>query len=154
MKYLSNKFNLVLLKEENVEQSMKITTISKDEVKKKLSDMEGYESLIDDEVSTNIISETLEISIDCRNNSKDITPFDTLIVAQPTEFKTLQPFKTTPMKFLMVELNANWKVDYYSTDRQLLKEVILGNQSYSDAKRDAFIEGVHIPYDVYDIYYI
>jgi hypothetical protein len=154
MKYLSNDFKLLLLNAEDVEQSMKITTISKHEVKRKLCGIDGFESLIDDESSTNIISETLEMSITCRKISKDITPFDTLIIAQPKDVKNLGKIKGISIKFLMVELNANWKVDYYSRDRELIKEVVLGNQSYSEAKRDAFMEGIHIPYDVYDIYYI
>ena len=83
---------------------MKIKTISKNEAKKRLGEIEGYESLIEDENSINILSETLEINIKSSKGQKEFTP--------------------------------------------------LGNISYSEAKKEAFLAGVRIPYDVYDIYFI
>jgi hypothetical protein len=143
-----------MLNEKEFDHSMKIKTISKNEAKKRLGEIEGYESLIEDEKSINILSETLEINIKSSKGQKEFTPFDTLIVAQNSEVKNNAETNKDSLKFMMLELNALWKVDYYSRDRELLHEITLGNISYSEAKKEAFLAGIRIPYDIYDIYFI
>jgi len=154
MKYLADEFKLSMIKKENLEQSMNIKVISKYEVKKRLSDIDGYESLINDENSANTISQLLDISISCGKELTDFTPYDTLIVVQVDELSDMEELEDNSVKFMMLELNAMWKVDYYSVERELLEEITLGNLSYSEAKKEAFLAGVRIHYDVYDIYYI
>ena len=152
MKYLSNAFNLSILKEDNTDYSMKIKSISTGEVMRRLSDFDGYESIINDESSANILSKTLDINIPSRNEMKDFTTYDLLIVADTKQLKEDSLILERPMKFMTIELSTTWKVDYYSKDRELLQEVTLGNLSYSEAKKEAFLAGVRIPYDIYDIY--
>ena len=152
MKYLSNAFNLSILNEDNTDYSMKIKSISTGEVMRRLSDFDGYESIINDESSANILSKTLDINILSRNEMKDFTPYDLLIVADTKQLKEDSLILERPMKFMTIELSTTWKVDYYSKDRELLQEVTLGNLSYSEAKKEAFLAGVRIPYDIYDIY--
>ena len=154
MKYLSNNFNVSMLKEEGIDHSIKIKTMSIQEVKRRLSDIEGYESLINDYDSASILSEKLDICIPVGKDLKDFTPYDTLIIAQPKDIIEVDQLKDKSMRFNMLELNAMWKVDYYSIDRKLLKEITLGNLSYSEAKKEAILAGVRIPYDIYDIYHI
>jgi len=154
MKYLSNNFNVSMLKEEDIDQSIMIRTMSIHEVKKRLSDIEGYESLIDDYDSANILSKKLDICIPIGRDLKDFTPYDTLIIAQTKDLIEVEQLEDKSMRFKMLELNAMWKVDYYSIDRKLLKEITLHNLSYSEAKKEAFLAGVRVPYDIYDIYHI
>ena len=154
MKYLADEFKLSMIRKENLEQSMNIKVISKYEVKKRLSDIDGYESLIDNEEYVKILSKILDIKIPSGKRTKDFTPYDALIVVQPYEEIDDAEVEDNKIEFVMLELNANWKVDYYSKDREILFELKLGKLSYSDAKKEAFLAGVKIPYDIYDIYYI
>lgn len=154
MKYLSDSFNLSKLNLGNLEQSFKVRTISKDDVKKKLSDVDGYESVIENEDSARNISNILNVTIPLGKGLKELTPYDTLIVAQPNELSDESESKDNPIKFIMVEINSLWKVDFYSRDRELLQEITLGNMSYREAKKESFLAGVRIPYYIYDIYYL
>ena len=148
MKYLSNNFNISMLNEDDIDQSLRKKTISTYELRKRLSDIEGYESLIDDDYSANILSEKLDICIPIGKNLKDFTPYDTLIIVQIKDLIDVDELENKSMRFKMLELNAMWKVDYYSKDKELLKELTLGNLSYSEAKKEAFLAGVRIPYDI------
>ena len=154
MKYLSNKFNLSMLKKANLDQSMNIRIISTYEAKKSLSDIDGYESLITNEDCKNMLSQILDINIPSAKELQDFTPYDALIVAQPNELIEGTELEDDTMDFITLELNAKWKVDYYSKERELIKELNLGNMAYSEAKKEAFLVGVELPYYVYDIYYI
>ena len=154
MKYLSNKFNLSMLKKANLDQSMNIRIISNYEVKKSLSDIDGYESLITNEECVNILSQILDINIPTDKELKDFTPYDALIVAQPNELIEGTELEDDAIDFITLELNAKWKVDYYSKEKELIKELNLGNMTYSEAKKEAFLVGVELPYYVYDIYYL
>lgn len=154
MKYLFDNFNIAMFNEDDIDQSLRIKTISTHEVKKRLSDIEGYESLIDDDYSANLLSIKLDISIPRCKDLKDFTPYDTLILVQIKNLIEAKELENKSMRFKMIELNAMWKVDYYSKDKELLKELTLGDLSYSEAKKEAFLAGVRIPYDIYDIYYI
>ena len=65
----------------------------------------------------------------------------------------MHPNKDGDIEYIKVELSADWKVDYYTRRGMLLKHIDLGNTIYEEAKRKAFLAGVGVEYDVYDIYY-
>lgn len=71
---------------------MQITTITKDKAMNILSNIEGFQCLIDNENSVDIIPQTLGISIKDKNTSKVITPYDILIVVQPKKLGTIENF--------------------------------------------------------------
>lgn len=154
MQYLSDNYERLLINENDTDPNMQITTITKDKAMNILSNIEGFQCLIDNENSVDIISQTLGISIKDKNTSKVITPYDILIVVQPKKLGTIENFDNDLLNFMEIELNATWRVDYYSENEELLKQIELGVLSYSQAKREAFLIGERIPYFVYDIYYI
>ena len=149
MQYLSDNYEFLMINEKEGIPNMKITTISKDKAIKILTEIDEYQCLIENEYSAEFISQTLGINITCSNITNSITPYDTLIVAQHKMLGS-----NDLLSFIEIEINTIWKVDYYSKDEELLKQIDLGVLSYSEAKREAFMIGEKIPYYMYDIYYI
>ena len=83
MKYLTNTLKILTQHQEDLNQYIKITTVTFEEAKKKILSGDGFESLIDNENSAHIISQSFNMNIPCNKGSKELTPYDTLIVAQP-----------------------------------------------------------------------
>ena len=154
MQYLSDSYECLMINQEEAIPDMKKTTISKDKAMEILSEINGYQSLIKNEYSAKFISQNLGISIQCSNVANSITPYDTLLVAQHRISGNIENLNNDSLCFIEIEINAIWKVDYYSENEEILKQIDLGVLSFSDAKREAFIIGEKIPYYMYDIYYI
>jgi hypothetical protein len=154
MQYLTNTLDVLEHDQEKLKH-ITVTSISIDDVKKKLLSNNEFETLVSDEQGANIISQTLNLNnLIYNQNHKDITPFDTLLVLEPNKINPIRNFTKEDISCKMVELNAVWRVDYYSRDKKLLKQVTLGKLSYSEARREAYLAGTRVPYDLFDIYYI
>lgn len=145
MVYLTGFFTLNMLNDVDDIQYLKMTKISKNEVKKIMDSKEEISVIEDNE---RIEAEKNSLGIDeikYQENNILIKPEDLLIVIQPN--------KDGDIEYIKVELSADWKVDYYTRRGMLLKHIDLGNTIYEEAKRKAFLAGVGVEYDVYDIYY-
>lgn len=145
MFYLTSFFTLNMINDVDDIQYLKMTKISKHDVKK-LIDSREIVSLCEDTERIEAEKKSLGIEeIKYQENLIKIKPEDLLIV--------LHLMEDNDIEYIKIELSADWKVDYYTRKGLLLKHVDLGNTIYEEAKRKAFLAGVGVEYDVYDIYY-
>lgn len=145
MFYLTSFFTLNMINDVDDIQYLKMTKISKYDVKK-LIDSREIVSLCEDTERIEAEKKSLGIEeIRYQENLIKIKPEDLLIVIHLME--------DNDVEYIKIELSADWKADYYTRKGLLLKHVDLGNTIYEEAKRKAFLAGVGVEYDVYDIYY-
>ncbi|MBU5488509.1 hypothetical protein KQI77_10240 [Clostridium sp. MSJ-8] len=145
MFYLTSFFTLNMINDVDDIQYLKMTKISKHDVKK-LIDSREIVSLCEDTERIEAEKKSLGIEeIKYQENLIKIKPEDLLIV--------LHLMEDNDIEYIKIELSADWKVDYYTRKGLLLKHIDLGNTIYEEAKRKAFLAGVGVEYDVYDIYY-
>lgn len=145
MVYLTGFFTINMLNDVDDIQYLKMTKISKNEVKQ-LMDSKEVISVIEDNERIEAEKNSLGIDeIKYQKKNISIKPEDLLIIIHLTKYVEIE--------YIKVELSADWKVDYYTRKGMLLKHIDLGNIIYEEAKRKAFLAGVGIEYDVCDIYY-
>ena len=144
MVYLTDFFTINMLNDVDDIQYLKMTKICKNELKK-LIDLKKVTSVVEDNIRIESEKNSLGIAEIEYQDSISIKPEDLLIVIHLT--------KDDEVEYIKIELSADWKVDYYTRKGKLLKHIDLGNTIYEEAKRKAFLAGVGVEYDVYDIYY-
>lgn len=71
-----------------------------------------------------------------------------------TNCNTLSNKNTSGPLEIKVDMKARWRIDYYSQNKEIIKQLVLNHVTYSYAKLKAIAKGRTIDYSVFDIYSI